>query len=80
MKNQFKVKELGVFGSFARGEQKRNSDVDILVAFSQTPSFFEFLKVENLLSGLLEKRVDLVMKDVLKPVIGKHILQEVIYV
>ena len=80
LQSKFKIKELGVFGSFVRGEQKKNSDVDILVEFSQTPGFFEFLKVENFLSGLLKKRVDLVMKDSLKPTIGRYIREEVIYV
>ena len=80
LKKQFKVKMLGIFGSYVRGGQKKNSDVDILVEFSQTPGLFDYIRVENLLSHLLKKRVDLVMKGTLKPTIGKNIMREVIYV
>lgn len=80
LKRQFKVKALGVFGSYARGEQKKNSDVDILVEFSRTPGLFDYVRTENHLSSILRKRVDLVMKGSLKPTIGKYIMREVIYV
>lgn len=76
----FKIKTLGIFGSYARGDQKSGSDVDILVEFSRTPGLFDYIKIEDSLSALLKKRVDLVMKGALKPAIGKHILREVIYV
>ena len=77
---EFKVKTLGVFGSYVRGEQKKGSDVDILVEFSRTPGMFDYLKVENRLSEILNKRVDLVMKGALKPAIGRYIMREVVYV
>ena len=80
LKKQFKVKTLGVFGSYARGEQKKNSDVDILVAFFQTPGLFDYIKMENRLSAMLRKKVDLVMRGALKPSIGKNIMREVVYV
>ena len=80
LRKQFKVKSLGIFGSYARGEQKRNSDVDILVEFSQTPGFFDYIKAENRISHILKRRVDLVMKGSLKPNIGKHIMGEVVYI
>ena len=80
LRKEFKIKELGVFGSYVRGDQKKNSDVDILVEFNQTPGFFDYLKTENRLSSLLKRRVDLVMKGSLKPTIGKHIMREVVYI
>jgi predicted nucleotidyltransferase len=80
LRQNFKIKRLGLFGSYVRGEQKRNSDVDILVEFSQTPGLFDFMRVENNLSEMLKKRVDLVMKGALKPAIGKNIMREVVYV
>ena len=79
LKKQFKVKALGVFGSYAGGA-KKNSDVDILVEFNQTPGLFDYLRMENSLSAILKKRVDLVMKGSLKPTIGKYIMREVVYV
>ena len=80
LRKEFKIKELGVFGSYVRGDQKKNSDVDILVEFNQTPGFFDYLKMENRLSVILKKPVDLVMKGSLKPAIGKHIMREVLYI
>lgn len=80
LRKEFKVKELGIFGSYVHGKQKKNSDIDILVEFSQTPGFFDYLKTENRLSVMLKRRVDLVMKGTLKPTIGKHIMREVVYV
>lgn len=79
LKERFKVKRIGIFGSYLRKEEKRESDVDILVEFIEEPGFFEFLELEDYLSKILEIKVDLVMKDTLKPLIGKHILKEVIY-
>lgn len=80
LKQEFKVKELGIFGSYVRGEQKKNSDVDILVDFFQTPGLFDYMRVENRLSDILHKKVDLVMKGALRPRIGKNIMREVVYV
>ena len=75
---EFKVKKLAIFGSFVRGEQKRNSDVDILVEFSEPVSFFSFLDLEEYLGKLLGAKVDLVSKKALKPKIGKFILKEMV--
>lgn len=77
---QYRVKSLGLFGSYMRGEQKKGSDLDILVEFNETPSLFTFVELEDKLSQLLGIKVDLVMKKTLKPIIGKHILSEVTYV
>jgi uncharacterized protein len=78
LSERHKVKEIGIFGSYARGEQKQKSDVDLLVEFTGSVSLLEFLHLENELSDLLGVKVDLVMKNALKPRIGKHILREVV--
>jgi len=78
LRDKYKVKEIGIFGSFVRGEEKRTSDVDILVEFEQTPSLLKFIELENYLSDTLGVKVDLVEKKGLKPRIGKYILQEVV--
>lgn len=78
LKEKYKIKEIGIFGSYIRGEQKKNSDLDILVEFEEVPGFLTFLEIENYLSDILKIKVDLVMKDALKPVIGKYILKEVV--
>lgn len=70
------VKSLGVFGSYAKGSSKRNSDLDVLVEFEPVPTMFEFVRLERHLSTILGVKVDLVMKTALKPEIGKRILAE----
>lgn len=80
LRERFKVKDIGVFGSYVRGEQKRNSDVDLLVEFSEPVGLFEFMALENYLSELLGVRVDLVSKKALKPHIGERILGEVVMI
>lgn len=80
LRELYRVKSLGMFGSYPRREYEEGSDLDILVDFDEPPSLFKFLELENYLSDLLDIEVDLVMKDALKPAIGRHILQEVIYI
>ena len=80
LKEKYKVREIGMFGSYVRGEQKDASDVDILVEFGEPVGFFKFLELEEYLEGLLGARVDLVSKKALKPRTGSHILKEVIMV
>ena len=78
LKKSFGVKSLGVFGSYARGETKRSSDLDLLVEFDRVPTMFEFVRLERHLAQALGVKVDLVMKTALKPEIGKRILAEVV--
>ena len=75
---RYNVETLEVFGSYVRSEQKKDSDLDILVTFKEAPSLLTFIAIENYLSDLLGVNVDLVMKDSLKPKIGKNILREAI--
>jgi predicted nucleotidyltransferase len=81
LKKQYQVENIGVFGSFARGEQTPKSDVDILVEFSEpnTIDLFDFIKLEEFLSQKLGIKVDLVTKSALKPMIKDQILKETIY-
>ena len=74
----YSVETLEVFGSYVRAEQKKNSDLDILVTFRETPGLLTFIALENYLSDVLGVNVDLVMKDSLKPAIGKNILREAV--
>lgn len=78
--DQYKVETIGFFGSYVRGEQKKTSDLDILVSFTEAPSLFTFIELEDFLSQQLGIKVDLVMKDSLKPRIKSSILQEAVYV
>jgi uncharacterized protein len=80
LQKKFKVKSIGFFGSYVRGEQKNSSDVDVLVEFAEPIGLFEFMALEYYLSDLLDVKVDLVSKKALKPHIGERILEEVIMV
>ena len=79
LEQKFKVKEIGIFGSYVRGEQKKGSDMDILVEFKETIGLFQFIELEEHLEKLLGIKVDLVSKKALKPRIGENIMKEVIY-
>ena len=79
LKHKYKVKELGIFGSCARGEEKITSDVDILVEFEKVPDLFTFLELEGYLEELLHTKVDLVRKKALRPQLKDNILSEVKY-
>ncbi|MDI6773351.1 MAG: nucleotidyltransferase family protein [bacterium] len=73
---RYRVRSLGLFGSYVRGEQESGSDLDILVEYESSPTFFEFVGLEDHLSELVGVKVDLVMKSALKPRIGERILSE----
>jgi len=80
LQKRYKIKEIGIFGSYVENKQKSTSDIDILVDFKETPTLIKFINCENYLSELLGTKVDLVMKRALKPNIGKVILEEVTYI
>ena len=79
LRQKYGVKDIGIFGSYVRGEVKKGSDLDIIVEFERSLGLLKFINLENYLSDLLGVKVDLVMKSALKPKIGKHILGEVVY-
>lgn len=80
LEDRYKVKEIGVFGSFVSGEQKSGSDVDILVDFYEVPDLFEFINLERYLQLILKKKVDLVRKPVVRKELKDKILNEVVYI
>ncbi|MBI2832308.1 MAG: nucleotidyltransferase family protein [Chloroflexi bacterium] len=79
LERSYGVKELGIFGSYARSQQSKKSDIDILVDFEAPVGLFKFMELEEYLKDLLGMKVDLVTKEALKPHIGEHILREVSY-
>jgi uncharacterized protein len=62
----FNLQRIGIFGSFARNENRPNSDIDILVKFKETPSLLQLIKIENELSKKLGSKVDLLTEGSLK--------------
>ncbi|MFB0503710.1 MAG: nucleotidyltransferase family protein [Candidatus Bathyarchaeia archaeon] len=79
LRNKYKVETIGLFGSYIRGQQKGESDLDILVEFSEPIGLLTFIELENFLSEKLEAKVDLVMRNALKPRIKDRIIKEAIY-
>ena len=76
----FGVKELGLFGSFVREQQRADSDIDLLVEFEQEKKTFDnFMQLAFFLEDLFQRRVELITTDALSPYIGPHILTEAEY-
>ncbi|MCA0389515.1 MAG: nucleotidyltransferase family protein [Bacteroidetes bacterium] len=78
--SRFAVKSIEVFGSYAKGEENRQSDLDLLVSFENTPGLFKYMELENFLSDSLGIKVDLVMRDSIKPQLASSIFQTIITV
>jgi hypothetical protein len=78
--DKYNVKNLSVFGSYVRHQQGTESDLDILVEYNELPGLIKYIELENYLSDILETKVDLVIKDSLKPKIAEHILSEAVQV
>jgi predicted nucleotidyltransferase len=78
IKKRFGVRRIGLFGSFARGEQKETSDVDILVEFEE-PTFDNFMNLAFFLEDLFSRRVELVTPDSLSPYIAPYVEKEVVW-
>ena len=77
---RFGVMRLGLFGSFVREQQRKKSDIDLLVSFDREIDLFDFIDLREFLESRLHNKVDLVMESALKPAIGRRILSEVEYV
>ena len=80
LRQQWPILSLGVFESYARGEHRPGSDLDLLVEFSRPVVFVQFIDLETEISRRLGLRVELVTKAALKPHIGRLILAELVSV
>ena len=78
LRERYGVASLGIFGSYVRGEQQANSDLDVLVEYARATDLFDFVALKLALSELLGVNVDLVMRKGLKPRIGERILAEAV--
>jgi len=78
---KFGVKRIGIFGSYVRHEQGKESDIDILVEFKEgCKTFDNYMDLKEFLEKLLGLKVDLVIKSAIKPALKEVILKEVVYV
>lgn len=78
LRQNYGVRDMWLFGSYVRAKQSSESDLDILVDFVESPTLFQFVRLQIQLEEILKMPVDLVMKSALKPEIGKRILAETI--
>jgi predicted nucleotidyltransferase len=74
---QHDVSMIGVFGSMARGESKKQSDIDLIVRFSKRKSLLAVVKLERELSEALGRKVDLLTEGALSPYLRERILKEI---
>ena len=73
-----KVRRLGIFGSAARGELRPESDLDILVEMDEK-TFDLYMDLKFFLEELFGRKVDLVLKEAIKPALRSRILEETVY-
>lgn len=79
IKRRYKAEIKGIFGSYVRGEQKENSDVDILVEFSEGATLFDFVGLADYVEKNLNLKVDIVPVDTIREEIKNTILKEAVY-
>jgi predicted nucleotidyltransferase len=77
---KYSISNIGIFGSFARGEENISSDIDILIDFNIYPDLFTFIEISNYLKFKLSRKVDLVTTNALRIELKNQILKEVIYI
>lgn len=79
--NKFYIKNLGLFGSYVRGENSETSDIDLLFEYDETKpfSYFTLIDLEDFLSDLFKIKIDLANKKTLKQDLKDNILSEVIF-
>ena len=78
LRENFKVKEISIFGSYARGEQENRSDIDLLVDFTETISLLKMVGLENYLKDILGEEVEVIPKDDIRIEFKERILKEAI--
>ena len=80
LKTQFGVTKIGLFGSYARGEARNDSDIDIIVEIEGDRIFRKFFALESYLKDQLKKEIDLGTESAIKPIARQQIAKEIIYV
>lgn len=82
LKKTYGVEEIGVFGSFARKEDHEKSDIDIVIELNNKipVGIFDFARIKFYLEDLLDRKVDLVIKSGIKPLIRDRILSQLIII
>jgi predicted nucleotidyltransferase len=77
---EFGVVRMGLFGSFVRGNEREDSDIDIAVEMRDERIFRNFFNLERYLKEHLKREIDLGIEGTLKPAVKKRVLEEIVYV
>ncbi len=75
---EYGIKKIYLFGSVARGEDKENSDIDLMVEFRENATIFEYMEFEEVIKKRFGKEVDLATMDMIKPLIVKSVKRDII--
>jgi len=78
LQRRYHVRSLGLFGSRVRGDARPDSDLDVLVEYDEAPTLFQVVRLEDELTELAGAKVDLVLRDSLRPELAPRILREVV--
>jgi len=76
--NKYEIRSMFLFGSFARNEQKKGSDIDLIVDFKKPIGLIKYVKLKNELETMLHRKVDMVTKKALKPIMRDQVLREAV--
>jgi uncharacterized protein len=80
LQENYHMTELGIFGSYARGEQTETSDIDVLIDYGDAPTLFKLVELRDYLSQITGMKVDVMTKNGLKTRIRDRVLSEVFYI
>ncbi|HOI77450.1 MAG TPA: nucleotidyltransferase family protein [Methanofastidiosum sp.] len=72
--------KIGIFGSTARGEERPDSDIDILVEFSEVKDLLEFIGIGLDLGDILGKKIDLFTEENLRPIIKNSVMEDLVVI
>ena len=80
LEKRYALSELGVFGSYARGDADTGSDIDILVDFNKKIDAFDYIKLANELEDLFQQKIDIVSRKAIKPQYLPYVEKNLIHV
>ncbi len=73
----YHVNRIGIFGSFVNGSPTKNSDIDLLVDFSETITLLQYVHLSDSITSILNSKVDIITVDGVKPYMKDNIMKEV---
>lgn len=77
LRKKYKITEIRIFGSYVRGEQREESDIDLIVDFEEIPTLIELMKIQEELEKLLGVKIDLLTEESISPFIKPYIKEVV---